>query len=581
MDGVFKGWIPQKSFGFVRTFDGEGDVFLHSSKVSRWWELQGGAQLSFDVEVTHRGRAAINVSVLSYEPSTTHRGTRPTVIPFTGDPEAIHDEEIESEEIEELDPKVVQRNLLSEIATWKREAKAEDSRRYFYHVKEVDQIQQGSKYFVIGRKGSGKTAISEHFANLHSHDVFAERLSFKNFPFNQLYGHKDASYAQPNQFITIWKYLIYNTICRLLLRNEAIDPALRNELSSIYSDSLSLSRRVNKWVGKEFGISLFGLSFKFSTPAPQKESEDWVERVNYLEDLLLGCKSSARYFVLFDELDEDYRDIVAEEKYDQYTSLITSLFKAVQDVRTTFSRSEDLRVLPVIFLRDDIFDIVDDSDKNKWGDYRVDLNWDVDKIKRLIAFRISRAIDPECEQSLSFSDAWSRVFGGRPIGVGSGKYKKISTFEFIQRSTFLRPRDFVAYLQNCAAHASDAQSNITPDVVRSVDKAFSNYLRQEITDELFPVLPDIRNIFDIVSQLRKWNFSIREFERMYSQQVEQQFIQEKNVKFVLQVLFLFSVIGNSPRVGRYVFRYFNPEARLNFNERVVVHRGLFKALQIL
>jgi hypothetical protein len=77
------------------------------------------------------------------------------------------------------------------------------------------------------------------------------------------------------------------------------------------------------------------------------------------------------------------------------------------------------------------------------------------------------------------------------------------------------------------------------------------------------------------------NFSIPELERAYAQQVEQGFIQEKNVKFVLQVLFLFSVIGNTPYVGRYVFRYQNREARLNFNERVVVHRGLFKALQIL
>jgi hypothetical protein len=63
--------------------------------------------------------------------------------------------------------------------------------------------------------------------------------------------------------------------------------------------------------------------------------------------------------------------------------------------------------------------------------------------------------------------------------------------------------------------------------------------------------------------------------------VSRGFIKEQNVKFVLQVLYLFSVIGNTPRPGRYVFRYQNREARLNFNERIVVHRGLFKALQIL
>ena len=166
------------------------------------------------------------------------------------------------------------------------------------------------------------------------------------------------------------------------------------------------------------------------------------------------------------------------------------------------------------------------------------------------------------------------------IGIGKRK-KSIDTFEFISRSTLLRPRDFVAYLQGCAKHALDNDEPITPSVVRYVDKAFSNYLRQELQDELFAILPDIANIFDAISQLRKWNFSIPELEKAYAQQIEQGFIQEKNVKFVLQVLYLFSAIGNMPFTGRYVFRYQNREARLNFNERVVVHRGLFKSLQIL
>ena len=236
----------------------------------------------------------------------------------------------------------------------------------------------------------------------------------------------------------------------------------------------------------------------------------------------------------------------------------------------------------VIFLRDDIYELVQDSDKNKWGDFRVDLNWDADKIKRLIAFRISRALDPQCAAILSFEAAWQRVFGTTNIGVG-GRKNRISTFEFIGRSTLLRPRDFVTYLQNCAQHAVDngKGGRISPKVVKLVDKGFSNYLRQELTDELFAILPDIANIFDAISQLRKWNFSIPELQKAYSQQVDNGFIKERNVKFVLQVLFLFSVIGNTPRTGRYVFRYQNREARLNFNERVVVHRGLFKALQIL
>jgi hypothetical protein len=311
------------------------------------------------------------------------------------------------------------------------------------------------------------------------------------------------------------------------------------------------------------------------------DGSNWIERVNILEDFLLERAEQAKYYILFDELDEDYRDIVKTSQTPVYIELITSLFKAVQDIRSTFAANTTSSILPVIFLRDDIYDLIQDSDKNKWRDFRVDLSWDVHKIKQVIAFRISRALDPNCKTIHSFEVAWEKLFGKELVGMGHKQKRFIHSFDFIARSTLLRPRDFVSYLQNCAEHANILNLPITAKTIKVVDKAFSNYLREEFTDELFAILPDISGILDVISQLRKWNFSIAEFERAYSEQVKAGFIKEKSTKFVLQVLFLFDVIGNSPRLGRFVFRYQNREARLNFNERVVVHRGLFKSLQIL
>lgn len=570
MDGIFNGWIENRSYGFIHVADGKMDIFVHMSEATAQPIPQAGDIVTFDVEDTYKGKQAKNVKVINRaekQPSQTSKNNDAAML---------------IEDIEELDMSSVDGNLLEEISSWKREAKAEDSDRYFWHVREVDQISRGEKYFVIGRKGSGKTAICEYFNRIVDHNVFSEKLSFKQFPFNELYSHNNKLFTAPNQYITIWKYLIYNTICRLLLKNEAIDSELREELSALFGDNISLSRRVKKWVGKEFGFSLFGISVKITRSSPLSPSENWTEYVDYVEDILMRYAGNATYYILFDELDEDYRDVINADQYNQYTALITSLFKAVQDIRTLFGSSDSANIYPVIFLRDDIYEIVKDSDKNKWGDFRVDLNWDPEKMKRLIAFRISRALDPKCEDILPFPEAWEYVFGKRQIGIGSGG-RRISTFEYISRSTLMRPRDFVAYLQNCAEHAIENNSFrvISPTIVKIVDKAFSNYLREELTDELFAILPDIAKIFDAISQLRKWNFSIPELEDAYRQQVEQGVIVEKNFKFVLQVLFMFDVIGNTPRSGWYVFRYQNREARLNFKERVVVHRGLFKALQII
>lgn len=599
--GRVKWFSESKGYGFITTEDGK-DIFVHYSSLLNlgFKTLKEGQRVKFTRAPGPKGVQATAVEIAQLEPASinnfeNHLSTMgETIQTFSEDkishssldpkPDApvvqVIDPDMESDDIEELDTERVEQALLGEIARWKREAKAEDNDRYFWYVREVDQIVQGEKYFVIGRKGAGKTAICEFFDRKHGYNVFAEKLSFKNFPFNELYSQKNLKYTPPNQFISIWKYLIYSTICRLMLKNEAINGDIRNQLAQLYGENISLHRRVGQWVGKEFGFSLLGFSIKVSKQLPNSAPDNWIDQINFLEDFILQHAGDATYYVLFDELDEDYRDLVEQGQYQQYTALITSLFKAVQDIRTTSAQNGGPRIYPVIFLRDDIYELVQDSDKNKWGDFRVDLNWDAEKIKKVIAFRISRAIDANCKDILPFEAAWNRVFGSRRIRAGNKK-RGINTFDFIARSTLLRPRDFVAYLQNCAQQAVDEKRKITPDVVRRVDKAFSNYLRQELTDELFAILPDISNIFDAISQLRKWNFSIKELERAYAEKVSRNFIKEQDVKFVLQALFLFSVMGNTPRPGRYVFRYQNREARLNFNERIVVHRGLFKALQIL
>ena len=98
---------------------------------------------------------------------------------------------------------------------------------------------------------------------------------------------------------------------------------------------------------------------------------------------------------------------------------MTSLFKAVQDVKNIFKDRSKYRIFPVIFLRDDIYEIILDADKNKWNDFKIELNWDTDKIQRLVAFRITRALDPHATKILPFAVAWERLLGRDQLGIGT------------------------------------------------------------------------------------------------------------------------------------------------------------------
>ncbi|EKE87644.1 P-loop ATPase, Sll1717 family [Idiomarina xiamenensis] len=473
--------------------------------------------------------------------------------------------------------------MLKEISEWKLDAKFEDSGRYFFHDKDVSAIEAGKYSYVIGRKGVGKTAISQNIFSKNSHDVFCEKLTFKNFPFNSLYELNDEDYTQPNQYITLWKYLIYSSICRMFVRNEAVDNEVRLELEKIYGSVEpinNLRRIIKKWVANEWSVKFLGLGGKVKL-SEDNGDQTWIEKVDVLEDVISRYIDEANYYIVFDELDEDYSSIIKTGGQSNYLSLITSLFKAVQDIKSIFP-SESSGVKPVVFLRDDIYDLLTDSDKTKWNDFRLDLDWDKNTIKDLIAFRLTRA-KYRASEPLSFKQAWALAFSPEKIEYGNRQKKQTDVYTYIAKSTQLRPRDFVRYLQVCAKEAvSERRTKIGPDIVKKVDKAFSNYLKEELIDEIHGVLPDIKEILMVISEIRKQNFTIEEFKEQYSRAVETGTVTTKNAELALKILFHFSVVGNEPRQRQLsFFRYQNKESRINFNERLVVHRGLFKALQIL
>jgi Cdc6-like AAA superfamily ATPase len=477
----------------------------------------------------------------------------------------------------------VSEDLLEELEEWKLEAKLESSKRYFYHTRVVDRLSKGKKSYVIGRKGTGKTAISQYLASSAGEGEFAQKLSFKNFPFNTLYELEDSGFTSPNQYITLWKYLIYSSICKMLSRNKSVDLGSRQKLQKLFNDDLesAFPSAVAKWTGLNFDIKILGNGI--GVGANKNSSGDRKieisERVEILEKFIFGLVGSDKYLILFDELDEDYKDIIEPEKYDKYTELLTSLFKAVQDVR---SRFRDRKVYPIVFLRDDIYDILQDPDKNKWTDFKVELDWNRESIKNMLAFRISRAIDENSEPK-SFESVWKEVFDKGQVRYGDRASKSMPIFEYITRSTQNRPRDYIRYIQVCASQAlEEGREKITPQIVKKEGKSFSNYLKTEIEDEIHGAIPEIKRILNLFTKLRKQTLSIGEFRELYESEVASGNIPKRDYQFVLEILFMFSVIGNAPKQKTHqVFRYKDKEARLNMNENIIVHRGLFRALQIL
>lgn len=461
------------------------------------------------------------------------------------------------------------------IDSWHLESKQENDDLFFY-IDEVNSIKSGDKCYVIGRKGMGKTAISEYLYAQNSSNIFSERLSFKNFPFNLLYSLENNIYTAPNQYITIWKYLIYNGICKMMSQNNALDPTLLTSLNKVYASQpiKALNKLVPKWTASGFGAEIFGCGISMGGITKNTENISWTEKADILEDIIEQFADDSYYYILIDELDEDYRDFEDEFQRKKYIYLLTSLFKAVQNIRAYFKDST-IKIRPVVFLRSDIYAFLKDSDKNKWSEYILDLTWKPEKLYEMLCYRLAVSSQGQYSQET----VWKHIFPNQFVHMGNQGHNKMRTFDYITRSTHWRPRDYIHYISQCSKIAlQNGATNITSPTVKEADKEFSEYLKKEIVDEIFAVLPDINQILSTLSQIRKQTFSPQTFIHVYSSTYS---VSENDTKMILRQLFEHGVIGNQPSMkGQQIFKHEYPNALFNFNENMTIHRGLYKALQI-
>lgn len=465
------------------------------------------------------------------------------------------------------------------IDEWKLEAKEEDS-KYFYYLNEANDILSGKKSFVIGRKGEGKTAIAQYIYQKNNYNTFTEKLSFKDFPFNVLYRLNDEQYTKPNQYISIWKYLIYTTICKKMIANEAINADVVFKLKKIFpleDNKKQLSKLIEKYTVKDFGVQILGSGINIGGEKNKSEF-NWIEIIDILETTILDNIDDSKYYILFDELDEDYKIFKTSQEKEDYFDLITGLFKAVHDIKTSF-KSRKINVYPVIFLRTDIYDLITYSDKNKWSDSIINLTWTPEKIKKLLTHRLNIVMG---ESTLSFNECWNKLFSKTPLRTGTSKTKSIDSFDYMIRSTQNRPRDFIKYFQECAKQVvANDKFKVNPQIMKLADSEFSEYMRNEIIDEIYAVLPEYEEIFAILSLIRKQTFNPQEFVDKYDDMVRDKEIQNRGAEKVLKILFEYSVIGNATSIkNQSIYKYEKNNARFNFKEQIIIHRGLFKALQI-
>lgn len=471
---------------------------------------------------------------------------------------------------------------LRSISRWKLEAAEENTSRYFYKMPNVGEVENGELCYVIGRKGAGKTAIAEHLRERADYNVFVRSLSFKNFPFNDLYKLEDNSYTSPSQYTTIWKFVIYSSICEMMSENARVDPQISGDLAKHFALDVerALSQSIRKISEGGGGFTLFGNGANGTVKSVDIPNDaSWQERSRILERLIEQYVDDSVYYILFDELDEDYKDVLRSDVSENYRNLLTGLFKAIQDVRRVIGRGRSIR--PIAFLRSDIYELLKDNDKNKWLDSALELRWSEGQLRNLLAFRLSRARS-ENEDTLPFNALIKQLFVSPKTRAGGSRRQK-HVLEYILGHTLMRPRDVISYFRECAKITIEFEANkISADYFPTANRVYSDRLRQELIDEVQGAVPQIEEVFHAISEVRKQVFSADELLLKYDELVSAGKIDTPlTFQQVTEVLFHFSIIGNQPKQdSARIFKFIYPRARFNRNEKLALHKGLLQSFQI-
>lgn len=466
--------------------------------------------------------------------------------------------------------------LHSKIGTFGDVAAEEDDSvlSYFLKTESVNDIEKGKALVVLGRKGSGKTAIARYFAEPSSAFLSAS-LSLRDYPWGQHEKRKNSGASDIESYVSSWRYLIAVKSLSILI--SASTKLTSDTQRSGYQYLVDNYGEVNPTLPDILRPSQLKLSKASFTPSImgnsigsvdlEKKDGSIAHEIEALTDVLLdavytiGNQIGHNQLLLhFDELDQGLSEVSESHK-----KMIVGLVLACRSVKR--ASKFNVEIFPISYLRTDIWDELRFSDKNKISQSStIDLEWNSQSLLDLVNERIKAKLGPKY--------TWINI---EDEAVMRGTQTKWS---HIIARTFLRPRDVIQFLNSALSISlkNDPQADIFDnDDIQQAREPYSSYLKKELDDELGPHWESWTDALRVFSELVNITFSKTEFMDAYAERRSKG--NPLDAEEALEKLYQFSIVGYRRGIGKggsgWVFQYSDPQAGWdNGANRLKVHLGL-------
>ena len=465
----------------------------------------------------------------------------------------------------------------------------------FEHHEAYLDSKAHSRFLIIGRKGSGKTAIYRKFISTREHNFFSFGHTFTDYPWH----HHDKQMAigvpEEERYVHSWRYLILLSIAKVLLNQDQSQPWSEESLENI--------AKLEKFVIDSYGTrdpdvtEIFSpaktLRFKSSFEIPLAKLKVTVEsggvpleqlptiiqdvNRNLTNAIVAALNPKFDYYICFDQLDLGF-----DPGDSKYKNRLIGLILAARDLNIRV-RDAGKKLSVLVFLRDDIYQTLRFEDKNKVTEaFATRIEWDTERTERtlkdLMQKRFASVLDiPE-------QDAWEKVFDEQEQMPG-----RQTKYQHMLDRTFLRPRDMIKFCNETL----DAYKLQSPEergmlfsnrAINAARTEYSQYFLNELDDEIFKHMANYEYYIEVLKSLDSLQFIKHDFEIACKARATI-LPKDYDPTTILSELFDFSLIayyatgGGGYGGSEYVWRYRDSRAR--FNESAPsfrIHPGLKEVL---
>jgi hypothetical protein len=358
--------------------------------------------------------------------------------------------------------------------------------------------RSGRKTLIIGRKGSGKSAICRWLASVEDpsgstflitpDDAVGDEM--RRFDLQGLNGETARS--------LVWRYVFCIQIARYLVNHARTEH--RRKIGRLPRSIRRLRRflRANRETGDRrlydrFLTGIHGLQSSLSLEvfgikaAVERGASEGAQATRQLDVIEAGiadafrdlaCPSEhGRCVLLVDQVEQVWSNDASSD------AMVIGLLLAQKRTSSRFGPAARC----VVFLRADIYDSLQFSDSDKFRGSEERIEWDPDNLRELAITRARASLSSNISEARLWSDIFPATVDGEPMP------------DYLLRRSLRRPRDFIQFLNRCCRGAAQRDATkIDEDDVIDATRQFSIWKLQDLANEYlanYPFLAELLVMF--------------------------------------------------------------------------------------